>query len=143
EKAKIYETVEAGISYVVNLKELSSSHVLLDLSLKKEDVERLQKDKDGILVRGRTLQILRKIEIGKLERFVLENDGKDQPASWVEMSVIRDSKNQHIPSHGPAPLPFSADGPGSAEKESLTTELQGVWRPVKMERGGAPVRGAD
>jgi hypothetical protein len=133
ENATIYEAVMAGISYVVKLRELSAGHLLLDLCLKKEDVEHHQKEKDGILIWGRTLQLLRKTEIGKLERFVLEKDNKGQPSSWVELVIIRDSDDHHTLLNHSGPLPFSDDRPNSPEKHSLKTELEGVWRPVRME----------
>jgi RNA polymerase sigma factor (sigma-70 family) len=139
---KIYESAMVGISYTLRLKELNSGHLLLDLLLKKDDLKHQEKDKDGILVWGRTLQILRNFEIGKLERFVLEKDDKGRPASWVEISVIRDPGDQRIPSHGPAPLPFPSR-PNTAKQNSLKTELEGVWRPVRLERGGVRIREAE
>jgi uncharacterized protein (TIGR03067 family) len=115
---------------------------VLDLSLNKEDVEQQQKDKDGVLVWGRTLHVLRRIEIGKLERFVLEKDSQGRPTSWVELCLIRNSGTEHFPMPG-SPLPFSAERPNLAKQDSLKTELEGVWRPVAMEYGGSRVGAAE
>lgn len=90
-----------------------------------------------------TFLVVRKagIEIGKLERFGLEKDSQGRPTSWVEVSLLRDSGTADIPLHG-GPLPFSADRSNIAKKDSLKTELEGVWKPVAMEHAGSRVHAA-
>jgi uncharacterized protein (TIGR03067 family) len=132
--AKLFRNVRTGASYELRVDELTNDQVLLDLSYQTSNLER--NDDEGMITLGQTLHLVRKIKLGRLNRFALEKTAGGKPTRWLEVSVILDDGSAPA---GAGTARTDWQGPILASKETDLEKLQGVWIPIRMTHGGKAV----
>jgi len=121
---RLFQTTKVGVSYQAEVRRLDEGAVALNLLVQTSRAQEV--DEDGTVVHGKSLHVMRKIKIGKLERFAFDKDSKGKMTSWVEMFLVLDGEGLS----GAFAKPIS-------QPQSDQEALQGNWQLIRAEHGGA------
>jgi len=77
--------LNVGIAIQLRTQTVSSDKVLLEIFLKRNELDRLSRD--GVTVLGRIVQTVQTVELGKPLRLILERDAGGSPRQWLEFTL--------------------------------------------------------
>ncbi len=79
------KTLQTGMVWNGKITPSIGDRVSIDLSLSMRDVD--SADRDGIVVTGRSMQVVRKIKLGQIAEVIVGRDAEGNPCRWVEVAV--------------------------------------------------------
>jgi hypothetical protein len=87
---KLPDTAALGITLHGRVTPSTGKQVRVDLEMKTSELEEARKD--GVLITGRTVRVVRHVVPGRACRIVLERDETGAEQRWLEFTVIKPGK---------------------------------------------------